>query len=371
MNRHPDLRAAYVAALAREGHRSDASQLAAIDRLGELARRLQDVADRAEVGPFRRWFDRVRGDDPLPDAGRGVYLWGGVGRGKTFLMDLFHANVGVPARREHFHRLMKDVHARLRDLRDKPDPLELVAAGIAGDTRVLCLDELFVSDIADAMLLAGLFAGLRERNVTLVFTSNLPPAELYRDGLQRQRFLPAIALIEQHCEVINVDAGQDYRLRQLEKAPLYLDARLPGARDQLHARFDELAGASERAAGDIMVEGRAIPYQARADEVIWFDFADLCAGPRSQADYVELARDFHTVLVSDVPQLDALQDNPARRFIALVDEFYDRGVKLIVSAHASVDELYVGERLRFEFERTRSRLAEMQAHEYLARPHRP
>ncbi len=148
-------------------------------------------------------------------------------------MDLFHAHVGVPARREHFHRLMKEVHARLGDLRDVPDPLERVAADIARDTRVLCLDELFVSDIADAMLLAGLFAGLFERGVTLVFTSNLPPAELYRDGLQRQRFLPAIAAIERHCEVVNVDAGEDYRLRQLEKAPLYLDARLPDTRQQL------------------------------------------------------------------------------------------------------------------------------------------
>jgi cell division protein ZapE len=266
---------------------------------------------------------------------------------------------------------MKEVHARLGDLRDVPDPLDRVAADIARDVRVLCLDELFVSDIADAMLLAGLFTGLRERNVTLVFTSNLPPAELYRDGLQRQRFLPAIALLEQHCEVINVDAGQDYRLRQLEKAPLYLDARLPGTRSQLEHRFKDLAGPSSHAAGEIQVEGRAIPCVARADEVIWFDFACLCDGPRSQSDYVELARDFHTVLVSDVPQLDALQDNAARRFIALVDEFYDRGVKLMLAAHAPIDDLYVGERLQFEFERTRSRLAEMQTHDYLARPHRP
>jgi len=368
---HPDLREAYAAALARAGHRSDAAQLAAIGRLDALARRLRNTADRGNGGLIGRWLDRVRGETAAPDAGRGVYLWGGVGRGKTFLMDLFHANVGVPARREHFHRLMKEVHARLGDLRDVPDPLERVAADIARDVRVLCLDELFVSDIADAMLLAGLFTGLRQRNVTLVFTSNLPPSGLYRDGLQRQRFLPAIALLEEHCEVINVDAGQDYRLRQLEKAPLYLDARLPGTRSQLEHRFKDLAGPSGRAADEIQVEGRAIPCVARADEVIWFDFANLCDGPRSQSDYVELARDFHTVLVSDVPQLNALQDNAARRFIALVDEFYDRGVKLMLAAHAPIDELYVGERLHFEFQRTRSRLAEMQTHDYLARPHRP
>ena len=371
MPSHPDLREAYATALAREGHRSDAAQLAAIARLDALARRLRHTAERGNAGLIGRWLGRVRGETAAQDSGHGIYLWGGVGRGKTFLMDLFHANVGVPARREHFHRLMKEVHARLGDLRDVPDPLDRVAADISRDVRVLCLDELFVSDIADAMLLAGLFTGLRERNVTLVFTSNLPPAELYRDGLQRQRFLPAIALLEQHCEVINVDAGQDYRLRQLEKAPLYLDARLPGTRSQLEHRFKDLAGPSSHAAGEIQVEGRAIPCVARADEVIWFDFACLCDGPRSQSDYVELARDFHTVLVSDVPQLDALQDNAARRFIALVDEFYDRGVKLMLAAHAPIDDLYVGERLQFEFERTRSRLAEMQTHDYLARPHRP
>jgi cell division protein ZapE len=265
---------------------------------------------------------------------------------------------------------MKDVHTRLSGLREVPDPLERIAADIARETRVLCLDELSVSDIADAMLLAGLFEGLYSRGVTLVFTSNSPPAELYRDGLQRQRFLPAIALLERNSEVLNVDAGEDYRLRQLEKAPMYLDARLPGTKLQLAGRFADLGGNARPVPGAIEVEGRPIPYLALGNEVIWFDFAGLCDGPRSQSDYVELARDFHTVLLSDVPQLDATQENAARRFIALVDEFYDRGVKLMVSASTGLEELYVGERLNFEFERTRSRLAEMQTHEYLARPHR-
>jgi cell division protein ZapE len=286
-------------------------------------------------------------------------------------MDLFHAHVGVPTRREHFHRLMKDLHARLGELRDLPDPLQHVAADIARETRVLCLDELFVSDIADAMLLGGLFAGLLERGVTLVFTSNLPPSQLYRDGLQRQRFLPAIAAIERHCEVINVDGGEDYRLRLLEKAPLYLDARLPDTHRQLQTRFADLCGGDTCTSGQLAIEGRNIPFVARADEVVWFEFDAICDGPRSQADFVEIARDFHTVLVSRVPQMDQTLDNQARRFIALVDEFYDRGVKLVLAAHAPVDELYVGERLRFEFDRTRSRLVEMQTHEYLSRPHRP
>jgi cell division protein ZapE len=266
---------------------------------------------------------------------------------------------------------MKDVHGRLREARDAPDPLGLVAEAMTRDMRVLCLDELFVNDIADAMLLGGLFTGLVERGVTLVFTSNAPPSDLYREGLQRQRFLPAIALIEQHAEVLNVDAGHDYRLRLLEKAPLYVDARADGARQRLERRFAELGDDQPGGPGEIEVEGRRIPYRAATGEAIWFDFGAICDGPRSQSDYVEIARDYHTVAVSDVPRFDAAQENQARRFIALVDEFYDRGVKLLLSAHAPPDELYAGERLRFDFERTRSRLAEMQTKEYLARPHRP
>ena len=371
MTRRDDLRTEYEAALVRHGYRPDASQLHAVDRLSDLAARLRGAEDGSHAGVLGRWLDQLRHRGNRATGERGIYLWGGVGRGKTFLMDLFHAHVGVPARREHFHRLMKEVHARLAELRDLPDPLERVAADIARDTRVLCLDELFVSDIADAMLLGGLFAGLFERGVTLVFTSNLPPSQLYRDGLQRQRFLPAIAAIERHCEVINVDGGEDYRLRLLEKAPLYLDARLPDTQRQLAARFVDLCGGDTCAPGQLAIEGRAVPFVARADEVVWFDFDAICDGPRSQADYVEIARDFHTVLVSKVPQMDQTLDNPARRFIALVDEFYDRGVKLVLSAHAPVDELYVGDRLQFEFNRTRSRLAEMQTREYLAQPHRP
>jgi cell division protein ZapE len=364
-----DLTREYEAALARHGYVADASQRAAIARLDDLGRRLRASAP-LEPGPVARLLDRLRNAKPAAGE-RGLYLWGGVGRGKTFLMDLFHAHVGVPACREHFHRFMKDVHARLRELRDTPDPLQTVAADMARDARVLCLDELFVTDIADAMLLAGLFAGLVERRVTLVFTSNAPPAELYKDGLQRQRFLPAIALIERHCDVVNVDAGNDYRLRRLEKAPLYLDAGAPDAAQRLIARFRELGDAPLAGAGELEVEGRRIPYEACTDETVWFRFDAICDGPRSQADYVEIARDFHTVAVSDVPRLDATRENQARRFIALVDEFYDRGVKLLLAAHAPPDELYAGERLHFEFQRTRSRLAEMQTKEYLSRPHKP
>jgi cell division protein ZapE len=219
------------------------------------------------------------------------------------------------------------------------------------------------------MLLSGLFTGLVDRGVTLVFTSNTPPDGLYRDGLQRSRFLPAIALIERCTETVNVDAGHDYRLRALEKASLYIDSGAPGAEATLLQRFEEIAGEPGEADSDLEVEGRPIRFRRRAADVVWFDFEALCTGPRGTGDYVEIARDFHSVFVSSVPVLDAAADDPARRFIALVDEFYDRNVKLVLSAAAAPDGLYRGERLAFEFERTRSRLAEMQTHAYLARPH--
>jgi len=368
MSARGTLRQAYLESLRRHGYQADTSQLQAVARLDDLHSRLAE-AHAQQSGWFgrltRRWSAR------RPAVVRGIYLWGGVGRGKTFLMDLFRAHLEVPSRRDHFHRFMKDVHARLRQLRYVESPLEQVAAEIARDVRALCLDELFVSDIGDAMLLSGLFAALVERGVTLVFTSNAPPSELYRDGLQRSRFLPAIALIERSTETVNVDAGHDYRLRQLEKAPLYLDAADPFVDDSLALRFAEIAGAAGEPGGSLEVEGRPIAVRSRCADVIWFDFDALCAGPRGTADYVEIARDFHTVLVSRVPVFDASMDDPARRFIALVDEFYDRSVKLVVSADAPPEQLYRGERLAFEFERTRSRLAEMQTHEYLARPHRP
>jgi len=207
--------------------------------------------------------------------------------------------------------------------------------------------------------------------VTLVFTSNSPPDGLYRGGLQRARFMPAIALIERRCEVVNVDAGTDYRLRQLEKAPLYFDSGAAGVDGDLQERFAAIAGTQGDDGGAIQVEGRTIPVRRQSPDVAWFDFAALCEGPRGTADYVEIARDFHTIFVSGVPVFDVTLENEARRFIALVDECYDRAAKLVLSAAAAPDALYRGERLRFEFERTRSRLTEMQSHEYLARPHRP
>jgi len=359
------LQHAYHESLRRHGYQPDAAQEHAVARLDDLRRRLE--ATGTGTGG---WFARLRraaGRDPTTV--RGLYLWGGVGRGKTFLMDLFHAHLQVRGRRHHFHRFMKDVHGRLGQLREVENPLAHVAAEIALETRVLCLDELYVGDIADAMILGGLFAGLVEHGVTLVFTSNAPPGQLYRDGLQRSRFLPAIALIERCTETVNVDAGNDYRLRQLEKAPLYLDSGDPSAEAVLALRFEEIAGGSGEPDGTLPVEGREIRFRRRSEDVVWFDFEAICGGPRSASDYVEIARDFHTVLVSGVPVFEDGNNDPARRFIALVDEFYDRNVKLMLSAAAPAATLYRGGRLAFEFERTRSRLAEMQTHDYLARPH--
>jgi cell division protein ZapE len=362
-----NLATAYHASLTAHGYQPDPSQEQAIAHLEDLRLRLQRAAaDRNS--PLKRLAARFR---PATEAAvmRGVYLWGGVGRGKTYLMDLFYSHAGVSARREHFHRFMKEVHGRLHELRELPDPLPRVAADMAGDTRVLCLDELYVSDIADAMILAGLFDAFVRQGVALVCTSNTPPGGLYRDGLQHSRFLPAIALLERHNQVVNLDSGTDYRLRQLEKAPLYVDAGQD--RDSwMKERFAAIAGDPGQDDGAITVEGRTIPARRSSADVVWFDFAAICDGPRSQSDYIEIARDYHTVLVSDVPRLDAATDDQARRFIALVDELYDRNVKLVLTAAAPPDRLYRGERLAFEFERTRSRLVEMQTHDYLARPHK-
>ena len=363
-----ELGAAYRASLEAHGYRADPSQEHAIAFLEELRQRLvRDAAGRdswwARLAGRRRG---VAGQDPQ----RGVYLWGGVGRGKTFLMDLFQLHAGIPVRREHFHRFMKEVHARLHELRHRADPLIEVAAGMRGDARALCLDELYVSDIADAMILAGLFDAFIRQGVALVCTSNTPPGGLYRDGLQRARFLPAIALLERHTRVINVDAGIDYRLRQLEKAPLYLDSGATDSDARMLERFESIAGSPGAPDQALTIEDRPISARRATADVVWFDFAALCDGPRSPSDYVEIARDFHTVLISGVPRLDAASDDQARRLIALVDELYDRNVKLVISAAAPPAELYRGERLAFEFERTRSRLVEMQSHDYLVRPHK-
>lgn len=340
------------------GFELDPAQIAVLPELYRLQQELE--APR----PF--WRRRFRRDPP-----KGVYLWGGVGRGKTFLMDFWFARLGIRDKtRLHFHRFMSQVHAELKSLKSTTDPLEKVAQRIARKTRVLCFDEFFVSDIADAMILGNLLDGLFRHNVALVATSNSKPADLYLNGLQRSRFLPAIEQLQRHTSVVHFAGGTDYRLRFLSQADVY-QVSPKGQAGRLNEYFEAIADSAANGATELEILGRLLPVERLADGVAWFTFATLCEGPRSQEDYIELARLFHTVLLSEVPVLTRENEDGARRFVALVDEFYDRRVKLIVCAAARIESLYQGTRLSFEFERTASRLAEMQTHAYLAEPHRP
>jgi cell division protein ZapE len=360
------LGACYAREVAKRGFTQDAAQLEAVRQLERLRAEL-DAAASVPLGKrLLRGLTRDNGTAP-----RGVYLWGGVGRGKTWLMDLFYSSLAITAkRRTHFYRFMQEVQAELKRLKGMQSPLDGVADKIAKKSQVICFDELFVSDIADAMILAGLFGALLKRGVALVFTSNVRPRDLYKNGLQRDRFLPTIALIEKHCELVPVEGGVDYRLRQLTATPIYLTAGAADTRKKLDALFDDLADDDVETDGTITINHRKIKVLRASDNVIWFDFAALCEGPRSPADYIAVASEYQCVIISDVPALPATADNAARRFISAIDEFYDRCVNVILSAAAPPAELYKGEKLKFEFQRTASRLVEMQSAEYLARAHR-
>jgi cell division protein ZapE len=357
--------AAYAAGIASGRWSDDPAQRAVLVELDRIHAGLTaGERHRGMLARLRRLGRRRR-----PPCG--LYLWGGVGRGKTFLVDLFFDQLPIAGkRRVHFHRFMGEVHARLRALGQRSDPLVEVAAALAGDLRLLCLDEFVVSDIGDAMILARLLEQLFARGVVLVTTSNTEPAQLYRDGLQRARFLPAIALLQQHCVVQRIDSCSDYRLRALTQAPVYhhpLGAEADAALAAVYRRLSADAIADRE---PLQINDRIIETVASAEGVAWFEFSALCQGPRSVADYIEIARDFHSVLLANVPAFDSDHDNEARRFVHLVDEFYDRNVNLIVSAAAPITTLYRGQRLQGEFERTASRLIEMQSADYLAREHR-
>lgn len=363
------LREIYQRQIVERGFRADPAQLAIVSRLEALRGRL--IAAHQSRASLGGRLLRALGRRSAPTAERGLYLWGPVGRGKTWLMDLFFQSLPFPERRRrHFHRFMHDIHAELKSLQQVAAPLETVAERLAAEVQVLCFDELFVSDIADAMILAGLFDGLFRRGVTLVATSNVPPADLYRDGLQRQRFLPAIELIEQHVEVVAAGGDRDYRLRQLTQAGTYLPSGDAATGARLRALFAELSDHGDASDGSVEIEGRPIPVVRQSECAVWFEFEALCNGPRSQDDYIEIARNYQSVVVANVPVMDALRENEARRFIALIDELYDHCVNLVVSAAAPPTQLYRGERLPREFQRAASRLTEMQSEEYLARQHR-
>jgi cell division protein ZapE len=361
--------ARYAEGVAAHRWESDPAQLALLTEFDRMHAALcaEPVGEGGLFGRLRS----LLGNEP-PEGVPGLYLWGSVGRGKTFLMDLFAASLphGVVLRR-HFHRFMGEVHDSLRALGERQSPLVEVAAGIAERCRVLCLDEFLVNDIGDAMILANLLDALFERGVSLVTTSNTAPANLYKDGLQRARFLPAIALIEQHCHVVEMASAHDWRLRALAQAPVYLTPPGPESHRALERIFASQASGAIELDGALRINGRDIPFHKRAENILWFQFAALCEGPRAVADYIALAKAGPAVIVANVPQFTIYSEDAAKRFVQLVDEFYDRRVKLVLSAAAPITELYDGERLRAEFGRTESRLIEMQSEEYLALPHRP
>ena len=322
-------------------------------------------------GRLGRLLGRNTPKTPIRPA-QGLYMWGGVGRGKTWLMDMFfHSLPGDRKLRLHFHRFMLRVHQELTTLQGHEDPLEIIADGFKAQTDVLCFDEFFVSDITDAMLLATLLEALFARGITLVATSNIPPDDLYRNGLQRARFVPAIELIKQYCDVMNVDAGIDYRLRTLTQANLYLTPLNPETEQAMADIFVKLAGKEGEKAPVLEVNHRPLPAICAAQGVLAVDFHTLCEEARSQLDYIALSKIYHTVLLHNVHKMATRDENTARRFLALVDEFYERRVKLIIAAEAAMFEIYCGERLKFEYQRCLSRLQEMQSEEYLSLPHLP
>jgi len=347
-------------ALAQRGYTLDPSQQAAADRLQQLYDECIDYKEQRSNA-----LKKLLTNAPLP---RGVYLWGGVGSGKSFLMDIFFAAAPITRKtRVHFHQFMRSVHRELDDLKGTENPLDEVGRHVASRYRLICFDEFHVSDIADAMILDRLLSKLFELNVGFVMTSNTPPDGLYADGLHRDRVLPAIELLKQRLDVVNVDAGVDYRKLALLRIDAYLTPGGAASDAALQKAFERVAE-TEDDDPVLEIEARRIRARRRAGGVVWFDFAVLCGGPRSQNDYLEIAAQFHTVLLSNIPCMSAGQASEARRFTWLVDVLYDHRIKLIVSAEAPPEQLYVAGALANEFARTASRLHEMQSPEYLEAP---
>ena len=348
----------YQQNLQRRGFVSDSAQWRAVERLQQLYEEWSAYKARRNTA-----LKRLLVKPPLP---KGVYLWGPVGRGKSFLMDAFFLNVPlVRKRRVHFHHFMREIHRELDELKGTEDPIAELAARTARRYRLICFDEFHVSDIADAMILGRFLEKVMDLGVEFVMTSNYHPDQLYPGGLQRERFVPAIELLKSRLDVVGVDGGTDYRRLKMERLQVYHVGKDSEA--ALLKIFEELKDVEDERQ-PLHVEGRNIPYRKRAGGLVWFDFQVLCGGPRSYADYVELAKRFHTVIVSGVPRLSAKQSDAARRFTWLVDIFYDDRVKLIVSAEAQPEELFLEGESAAEFQRTVSRLHEMQSAEYRLLP---
>jgi cell division protein ZapE len=352
----------FNAALHDRGIVADPAQLAAVMRLQRF------YEDLVAFKSARR--NRLRKLLIHPELPRGVWFWGGVGRGKTFLMDCFFAAVPYQRKRRlHFHAFMREVHESIHQLRREPDPLLKIAARIAGETRLMCFDEFHVSDIADAMILGRLFEALFDAGVVFCITSNYHPDQLYPHGLHRERFLPAIELLKDRLDVVEVDSGIDYRMRSLATSPVYLCPAGAAAEAEMLQTFARICG-GEGHRRTIHLLGREVEVVRRAPGVVWLDFATLCGGYRSQHDYLDLAHQFHTVFLSGIPQFDKESADAARRFTWLVDVLYDHKVKLVASAAVPAEALGAGLRAAPEFARTVSRLVEMRSREYLETPHR-
>ena len=362
----------YQLDLKRDDFQYDAAQENAVKHLQRLYEDLQNKP--LPVAGFQKvlsgWKRIIAKQEPKPI--QGLYFWGGVGRGKTYLVDTFYDCLPFKNKmRVHFHRFMHRVHDELKQLSKQSDPLKIIAKKFADETCIICFDEFFVSDITDAMILGTLFEELFAHNVTLVATSNIVPDELYRNGLQRARFLPAIALINKHTDIVNVDSGVDYRLRTLEQAEIYHSPLDKTADENLALYFKQLSVEAGKKNVEIEINHRMLPVIEVSDGVAHFDFSVLCESARSQGDYMELSRLYHTILLANVKQMHVDCDDAARRFIAMIDEFYERNVKLIISAEVPMMSLYSHGGLEFEFKRCLSRLQEMQSRDYLASEHLP
>lgn len=352
----------YAQALASGQFMPDEAQAQAVQ---ELERVWQELLSRYKAS--KKAFRRFR----RQTSPKGVYMWGGVGRGKTWLMDQFYDS--IPFRRKtrmHFHHFMQHVHRELNKLSGQRNPLDLVADQIYKDAVIICFDEFFVSNVTDAMILSDLFQKLFTRGVTLVATSNIAPDGLYKNGIHRDRFLPTIELVQKNCTILNVDAGVDYRLRVLKQAQLFKHPLTEDAKIWMSQRFSAITRSQIVSQQPITINNRVVETLGHTEDVLWCEFSELCLKPRSPADFIEIANIYNTVLVSNVPHLTDYLSEGTRRFIYLVDEFYDRGVKLLLTSQDSIIEIYEGEKLAFEIERTRSRLLEMQSDEYLHSEHR-
>jgi cell division protein ZapE len=348
-------------------HREDPAQQIAIETFQQIYDRLSAECEQSSRF-IPALLDKLLGKKSNPV--QGLYLWGDVGRGKTWLMSLFYESLPFENKqRLHFHHFMLDVHKRLGELQNQKNPLHIIARDYAEKYRVLCLDEFIVTNITDAMLLYGLLEALFSHGLTLIATSNRVPDDLYLNGLQRERFLPAIDLIRQHTQVLHLDGDTDHRLALLEQSDVYYTPITQTTHHKLERRMELLATDHIEKNKILNVLNREIQTIACSNEIVWFDFEVLCNAPRAAQDYIVLAKDFHTILLSNVPIMDEYQDDKARRFIYLIDELYDKSVKLILSTETVPDQLYTGELLKFAFNRTRSRLIEMRSEEYLSKPH--